>query len=106
MNYSLSQLRTMLPQDLGNIRFSEPLKNHCTWRIGGPADALIEPESIQQLAELRLFLYEKNIPSIIIGQGSNLLFDDKGVRGVVIKISNKLSGIEINGQEVTVEAGM
>lgn len=92
--------------DVGDICEQEPLGRHCTWRIGGPADVLVEPRSIEQLSRLRRYIDDNNIASIVIGEGSNLLFDDAGFRGVVIKIGRSLSALSINGRMVRAEAGV
>jgi len=99
------------PQDLtelsvGNVYALEPLSRHSSWKIGGNADMLVEPQSLEQLSRLRKFIYDNDIASIVIGQGSNLLFDDKGFRGIVIKITNAFSDLKIEGDVVTVQAGI
>ena len=90
----------------GNVRLKEPLANHCTWRIGGPADILIVPSSKERLADLIGFLNNNDQPWLVIGAGSNLLFDDKGVRGVVVKIGHDLSKLKINGNKALCQAGI
>jgi UDP-N-acetylmuramate dehydrogenase len=89
----------------GTVRYDEPLKNHCTWRIGGPADALIEPTSKEKLVSLVEFLTGKEIPWLVIGAGSKLLFDDKGFRGVIIKVAQNLSKVSIVDDLAICEAG-
>ena len=84
----------------------EPLSRHSTWRIGGPADVLIEPISWDQVGALLRYEDENAIPTLVIGKGSNLLFDDRGVRGIVIVIGRRLAQIEIDGTIVRVEAGI
>lgn len=87
-------------------RTDEPLGRHCTWRIGGPADVLIEPTAWSQVGALLRFADENGVPALVIGKGSNLLFDDSGVRGVVIVIGRPLAGFEIDDASVQVEAGI
>lgn len=84
----------------------EPLRRHSTWRIGGPADFLLEPVSWPQVGTLLRYADENGIPALVIGKGSNLLFSDRGVRGVVIKIGRPLAGLSICGTTVRVEAGL
>lgn len=84
----------------------EPLSRHGTWRIGGPADVLIEPISWPQVSALLRYADENGIGALVIGKGSNLLFDDRGVRGIVIVIGRRLAQIEIDGTAVRVEAGI
>ncbi len=99
-------LITMCAQWGVELQMDEPLSRHCTWRIGGLADVLIEPTSWAQLAALLRYAQENGIPAVVIGKGSNLLFDDCGVRGVVIVIGRHLSRLEIQGADVRAEAGI
>lgn len=90
----------------GRVFSNEPLAKHCTWRIGGLADALIEPSSRDSLLNLVSFLNRREIPWLVIGAGSNLLFNDRGVRGVVIKIGRTLSSIRYHEGLVICQAGI
>jgi UDP-N-acetylmuramate dehydrogenase len=85
--------------------FDAPLAEHASWRIGGPADLLVEPEKISQVATVVSFARHHNIPLLVIGQGTNLLFDDAGLRGIVLKLGHNLSRIAINDNRITAEAG-
>jgi len=101
------ELLGMLAGDNGLMPLEqEPLSRHSTWRIGGPADAFVEPTCWEKLAEIIRFARENRIPSIIIGKGSNLLFDDEGFRGIVVKIGRKLSGLHMDGSIIQAEAGI
>lgn len=102
-NLLSQQLRAL---KVGRVYEDQLLKNHCTWHIGGPADVIVEPGTIEQLCLLRKFIYDNKVNSIVIGEGSNLLFDDKGFRGIVIKITNAFSGLKIEGDVVTVQGGI
>jgi UDP-N-acetylmuramate dehydrogenase len=84
----------------------EPLRNHTTWRIGGPADFLVEPSSWEQAALVLQYTHAHNIPAVVIGKGSNLLFDDHGLRGVVIKVGRQLSQLTIAGTIVRAQSGI
>lgn len=101
-----AQSYARLAEDLGIVRVNEPLRDHCTWRIGGPADVWIEPTSVDQLARLRQSLARQRIAHIVIGDGSNLLFDDAGVRGAVVCIGRALSRTEFDGMIVRAHAGV
>jgi UDP-N-acetylmuramate dehydrogenase len=89
----------------GLAHFNAPLAQHNSWKIGGPADLLIEPESPQQVAAVVRFARAEQIPLVVIGQGTNLLFDDAGLRGIVMKIGAQMADIQINGQKILAEAG-
>lgn len=92
--------------DVGVVRQGEILAHHSTWRIGGPADYLVEPQSIPQLCRLIEWLHVNGLPHIVIGKGSNLLFPDEGVRAIVIKIDHGLRQVQQEGNTLLVEAGI
>lgn len=91
-----------------NLYYDEPMAKHTSFKIGGPADVFIKVDNIEELKET-LDLSKKNqIPLTIIGNGSNLLVTDKGIRGITAKLN--LKDIEIkkenNKQIIKVEAGV
>jgi UDP-N-acetylmuramate dehydrogenase len=92
--------------DIGGIRFDAPLREQGWWKIGGPADLLVEPGTIDQVQNLVKALRQFELPYVVIGDGSNILFDDAGLRGVVVKIGRRMSGSTIEGQTVMAEAGI
>lgn len=69
----------------GTIKLNELMKNHTTWRIGGPADIMVFPTNSQDVAITVRICRELNIPWFVLGGGSNLLVQDRGIRGIVIK---------------------
>lgn len=81
-----------LPQ-LGLLR-DEPMKKHTTFRIGGPADYYAEPD-MSQISRLIEMAKACDMPVAVIGNGSNLLVGDKGIRGLVIGIGKGMSEIEV-----------
>ena len=81
----LSKIRSLFPEL--EIRENEPLKNHSSFRIGGPADVMFLPKTAEELAGLYKLLLEGEVRHFIMGNGSNLLFADEGYRGAVIKTS-------------------
>ena len=83
-----------------------PLKNLCHWRIGGPADYVVTPRTGEEVRLAREAARKCGLPFIVIGHGSNLLFDDKGFRGIVIKTGSKFSRVSFEGTRVTAEAGI
>ena len=68
----------------GKILENEPMKNHITFKVGGPADYFAIPATVNELKRLISVAKEENIPVTVIGNGSNLLVLDKGIRGLVI----------------------
>ncbi|MBP1999224.1 UDP-N-acetylmuramate dehydrogenase [Paenibacillus shirakamiensis] len=89
--------------EVGTILPNEPLSKYTTWKIGGPADAVVIPHNQEQLQHLITQLHEEQIPWMIVGKGSNMLVSDKGIRGVVIKFGKELEATEF--RETEVEAG-
>jgi len=85
------------------ILLNEPMKNHTSFKIGGPADILIMPATLDDVEKVVDF--SKNIPLYIIGNGSNLLVNDEGLKGIVLKISNCLNKVEVEDDYIVAEAG-
>ncbi len=90
--------------DIEGIKKNEPLSNHCTFRIGGPADFFYTAKSTDKIPQLIEKAKTANIPYFILGGGSNILFDDKGFRGLIIKIDTKT--ITNDNNEITADAGV
>jgi len=89
----------------GQARLNEPMKFHTTWRIGGPADVLVEPVNMENL-RLTLDLVRKhNLPLTVIGNGSNILVRDGGIRGVVLKIGARFSKVTAENNKITAGGG-
>ena len=91
--------------DFGIILFDEPMKNHTSFKIGGPTDIMIIPESEEDIINAIKFLRENNIKYFVMGNGTNLLVKDTGIRGAVIKIADKYNKISIDGDKINCEAG-
>lgn len=87
-----------------NVKIDEPMKAHTSFRVGGPADILVTPKDYSHIQYLIKHCNENHIPYFIIGNGSNLLVKDGGIRGVVIKLT-RLNKISVSGNNVIVEAG-
>lgn len=107
MNVSLPLVLEGALQASGvSFRREVPLRTCGTWRIGGPADFLVEPASCEQMATTLRCASELGIPAVVIGKGSNLLFDDAGLRGVAIRIGRSLARVTITGTTVRAESGV
>lgn len=91
--------------ELDTIKIDEPMKNHTSFKVGGPADILATPNSKEELVKLISLCNENKIPYFIIGNGTNLLVKDGGIRGVVIKL-NKLNHIRVDGNKIIAESGV
>lgn len=77
----------------GEVKFEEPMAHHTSFRVGGPAEALLEPNGIAQLTALIRWASDKGVPYRVIGGGTNILVDDEGYRGLVVKLSKGLRRI-------------
>jgi len=80
------------------VGFDEPMSRHTYFRVGGPAEAFIAPESIEQLAKIISWSRDNGIPHIVIGNGSNLLVKDNGIPGIVILLTKCLNKIVFSGK--------
>ena len=89
-----------------NVIKNEPMKNHTTFRIGGEADYAVFPENEEQIASVLRFAKSEDIPLTVLGNGSNVLVGDKGMRGIVMIISKNMSGAEVNGERVKAKSGI
>ena len=88
-----------------NVIENEPMSKHTTFRIGGNADIFVTPQSTEDIENVIRIAEKTNTPYYIIGNGSNLLVKDNGIRGIVIQIYKKYSDITIEGNEITVQSG-
>ena len=85
---------------------NEPMKAHCSFRIGGPADVYAEPESEQTLCALWRWLKARGVPVTVIGNGTNLLVHDEGVRGVVLRLGERFAAISGKNERLYACAGV
>lgn len=108
VNLNIEEILEKSKLNKENLYYDEPMAKHTSFKIGGPADVFIKVDNIEELKKI-LDLSKKNqIPLTIIGNGSNLLVTDKGIRGITAKLN--LKDIEIknenNKQIIKVEAGV
>ncbi len=96
-------LRSYVPEE--NIHLQEPMADHTTFRVGGPADCLIEIENTEQLQKVQQYLRRVEYPFAVVGNGSNLLVSDKGYRGIILQIGRRMSDITANGNVIVAQAG-
>ncbi|HEX7056034.1 MAG TPA: UDP-N-acetylmuramate dehydrogenase [Bacilli bacterium] len=101
MQEVVSELRSA---GIRRILLDEPMSNHTTWKIGGPADLFVVPETKQQLADTINILHRHRVPWMKIGRGSNMLVLDKGIRGAVVKLGGGLDYASIADSTVTAGA--
>lgn len=92
----------------GRVRFEAPLADLTTFGLGGPAAALVEPDSIEELSGVLDFVRTEGLPLFILGGGSNVLVLDGGYPGVVLRLGPGFGQLSVrgpSGKEVRVEAG-
>lgn len=99
----VNELSLVLPKE--QFYINEPMRKHTTFNIGGPADYLIFPADIPQLTEIIKLLNRHDIPFTILGNGSNVLVLDKGIRGAVIKFHAPMSYKSCEGNRIVAGAG-
>ena len=88
------------------VLWDEPMKNHTSFKIGGPAAALCAPKDRRQLRELVGFVQREGVDSWYIGNGSNLLVSDAGLNGIAILLDSSFDGeIELDGTVLLAPAG-
>lgn len=88
------------------LLIDEPMSRHTSFKIGGPADLMAMPSDEGELCALLKRAKENSIPVTLVGNGSNLLVRDKGIRGLVIKLGNMLNTIEVDANSITFGSGV
>ncbi|MBQ9030664.1 MAG: UDP-N-acetylmuramate dehydrogenase [Parasporobacterium sp.] len=93
-----------------NVRVDEPMKDHTTMQVGGPAALFVTPGSEQEIVRILKLLKEERIPWYVLGNGSNVICRDEGYDGVILCLSGRFKGYEAKETEdgtvqVTVKAG-
>ncbi len=96
-------LLKQIPQSM--IKIDEPMKNHTSFKIGGPADLYVAPSTTDQLLYTIQVCKQYQMPYFILGNGSNLLVRDGGYRGVMIHLFKNMKTVTINNEEVYASAG-
>lgn len=104
MNSVVAALRQKLGEDA--VVLAEPMSGHTTFRTGGPADIFIMPKSLEEVKASILILQEHQVPVLVIGNGSNLLVSDKGIRGAVLQIGGRMSKVIVEGECIYAEGGV
>lgn len=102
----IKDIQNLIPQE--NIYINEPMSKYTSFKIGGPAECLVKIKTIEQLKAILKYVREKDIDLTIIGNGSNILVSDDGIKGIVVKI--EIDNLKIDKQDerilVTVGSGI
>ena len=99
----IEQLKKVLPAD--RILVQEPMRMHCSFRTGGPADLFLRVSSREELESVLRILKEVQIPAYLLGRGTNVLIADEGIRGAVVTMADHMDRIEVSGNAIRAEAG-
>lgn len=87
------------------VTLAEPMSAHTTFKIGGPADVLVEPQTADGLVRTLDICAIAGMPVTVVGNGSDLLVGDRGIRGVVVVLRERYAQIEVDGTRVHAQAG-
>lgn len=98
-------IKHALSEYITDVRLSEPMSRHTSFKVGGPADVMALPETKQELMRALVTLKQMDCPAFIMGRGTNLLVRSKGIRGAVIKLADNFSDISIKGEYVSAQSG-
>lgn len=90
----------------GRVQVEEPLDRHNTFRIGGPAEYYVSPRSVTEIADVVSLAHDEKLPLHVLGNGSNLIIPDAGVRGVVLQVSRSVADVRQEGDELVAGAGL
>jgi UDP-N-acetylmuramate dehydrogenase len=90
----------------GRVLFDAPMRQFTSMKVGGPADSLLFPKDVDELRRAVRYARRKRIPLLILGNGTNLIVRDKGVRGWVISLAQEMKKIVVDGEMVEAEAGL
>lgn len=107
-DYHLDTLNWRLCAIVGeeNVSQMEPMSEHTTFRIGGPADLYVVPDDVEEVADVIAACREEHVPYFVLGCGSDLLVSDDGYRGVIVALADGLTNVSVDGEEMTCQAGV
>ena len=103
MEAFVRDLRTFLSSE--HVLADEPMRLHTTFEIGGPADVLVLPGSMDEVAHVLRLVKAHDVPVTLLGNGSNVLVLDGGIRGAVVKFNHPMSDIRVDGTRIVAGAG-
>lgn len=90
----------------GRVRRSVPLSEMSRWKVGGPAELVVEPQSAEEISAILRLCRSAATPLLVVGDTSNLLFADEGFQGVMMRIGRRMAAVSIAGTTVTAQAGI
>ena len=90
---------------VNKIKYDEPMSKHTTMKVGGPCDILVLPESIEDIQKTVEYSIKNNINWLVLGNGSNTLVCDEGIRGIVIRLGNNFSKVKVENNTIIAQSG-
>ena len=100
---NVNEIQKFIPKE--NIYINEPMNKHTSFKIGGSAECFIKIKTIEQLRNILEYAKKDNIQLTIIGNGSNLLVSDDGIKGIVLKIEIEKIDEHIQDDEILITVG-
>lgn len=97
------KLTEWMPEE--RVKKEESMRLHTTFRVGGPADLFVSPNSVEEVRKVTALCREEGVPYYIMGNGSNLLVSDQGYRGVIIQFYKEMNDISVEGTLLRAQAG-
>ncbi len=94
-----------LSEKAEDVRRNAPMAEHTSFKVGGSADIMVLPGSADEVQHVLLTARKMEAPLFVMGRGTNLLVTSKGIRGIVMKLADNFSGVEIDGERVTAKSG-
>jgi len=98
---NINEIEQIISKD--KIYINEPMNKYTSFKIGGPAECLIKIQTVEDLKSILKLSKEQNIPLTIIGNGSNILVSDEGIKGIVLKI--EIPTFELDNQKAQLKVG-
>ena len=103
---NIKEIQNIIPQE--NVYINELMSKYTSFKIGGPAECMVKIKTLEQLKSILKYTNENNIKLTVIGNGSNILVSDEGIKGIVVKI--EIDNLEIDIQDkkaiITVGSGV
>ena len=98
------KLRSIVGED--NVLVNEPMSEHTSFEIGGPADLYVIPEDFDEVHGVIDACKQADVPYFVLGRGSDLLVADEGYRGVIVAVADGLVGVSVDDDEMWCQAGV
>lgn len=93
-------------KNLGEFLENEPMKNHTSFKVGGPCELFVRPKDEKSLIEILKIIRKNNYNFYILGNATNVIVKDQGYKGIIISIKNRLKDVKVDGLKITAGAGL